>query len=51
MAKCITTSVRLTSGQKYPQQRHLVAKHGTTSVRLTSGQMYPQDEALGQVDI
>ena len=51
MAKCVTTVFRFTSGQTYPQERHLVAKCVITSVRMTTGKMDPQDEALGQVDI
>ena len=50
VAKCVTTSVRLTSGQSTPWQRHLVAKCVTTLVRLTADQMYPLAEtSCGQV--
>ena len=42
VARYVTPSVRMTSGQTYPHgQRHHLAKCVTNSVRLTSGQMYP----------
>ena len=48
VAKCVTTFVRLTSGQMYPHwQRHLVAYCVTTVVRLTSGQTYPPRWGFG----
>ena len=44
VAKCVTTLVRLTSGQMYPQQRHLMATCVTTLVRLASGHTYSQHD-------
>ena len=61
VAKCVTTLVRLTSGQMCPHQRHLVAKCVTASVKMISGQTYPLrmrlqvrltlSQTLGQADL